>query len=213
MSAGRKSSGGISLVVTLVALALLSLAAVALIRNVDTSNLVAGNLAFKQATTSAADLGVEAAINWLQTNNAGATLQNDDVSNGYYASSLSALDPSGNSSNAARALADWKGDRCAYASSGSFASCVQPSTARTVNGFSIRYLITRMCITTGDSGAAGNACARPVTGSAGDSFATGEIKYGEEKLSATKSGPYFRIVVRAEGPRNTVSTTESYVHF
>jgi Tfp pilus assembly protein PilX len=213
MTPHRLAQAGISLVVTLVALVLLSLAAVALMRNVDTTNLVAGNLAFKQATTSAADLGTESAISWLQTNNTGLTLHDDSVNSGYYATSLTNLDVSGKSANAARALADWNGDNCAYASGGSYATCVRTSSAIASNGSTTRYLITRMCKTTGDPNAAGNGCARPVANSAGSSPKRGELKYGEDKRFATQSGPYFRIVVRAEGPRNTVSYTESYVHF
>lgn len=213
LSPAASRQAGISLVITLVALVMMSLAAVALMRNVDTTNLVAGNLAFKQATTSAADLGTESAITWLQNNNAGLTLYNDNTGSGYYATSLTNLDVGGKSSNAARALADWKGDNCAYAAGGSYAACVRTSAALTANGYTTRYLITRMCKTTGDPNAAGNGCARPVSNSAGQSPKRGELKYGEDKRFATPSGPYFRIVVRSEGPRNTISYTESYVHF
>jgi type IV pilus assembly protein PilX len=56
---------GVVLFFTLIALVVMSLAAVALIRSVDTSNIIAGNLAFKQAGTSSGDAGIEAAIAWL----------------------------------------------------------------------------------------------------------------------------------------------------
>ena len=207
-----RPQAGISLVVTLVALVLLSLAALALMRNVDTTNLVAGNLAFKQATSAAADLGTETAIAWLQANNTGTALYDDSSGNGYYASSLSNLDVSGKSSNTLRAVADWNGDNCAWASGG-YASCLRTSAAIAASGSSTRYLITRLCKTTGDPNAAGNGCAHPLAGGAGLSSKRGELKYGEDKRFATQTGPWFRIVVRADGPRNTVSYTESYVHF
>jgi type IV pilus assembly protein PilX len=56
---------GFALFVALIALVVMSLAAVALIRSVDTNNLIAGNLAFKQAATTSADAGTEAAITKL----------------------------------------------------------------------------------------------------------------------------------------------------
>jgi type IV pilus assembly protein PilX len=58
---------GVVLFFTLIALVVMSLAAVALIRSVDTSTMIAGNLAFKQAGASSGDGGVEAAIAWLST--------------------------------------------------------------------------------------------------------------------------------------------------
>ena len=50
---------GVVSFIALVALVVMSLAAVALIRSVDTATLIAGNLAFKQAATASADAGVE----------------------------------------------------------------------------------------------------------------------------------------------------------
>jgi len=52
---------GVVLFFALIALLAMSLAAVALIRSVDTSTIIAGNLAFKQSTTKAGDSGIEAA--------------------------------------------------------------------------------------------------------------------------------------------------------
>jgi type IV pilus assembly protein PilX len=56
---------GIVLFFTLIAMVVMSLAAVALIRSVDTSTMIAGNLAFKQASTYSGDPGIDAAISWL----------------------------------------------------------------------------------------------------------------------------------------------------
>jgi Tfp pilus assembly protein PilX len=73
--ARRVKQRGVVLFFALIALVAMSLAAVALIRSVDTSTLIAGNLAFKQAATSSGDSGIEAAIAWLaQTEAANSTL-------------------------------------------------------------------------------------------------------------------------------------------
>jgi Tfp pilus assembly protein PilX len=58
---------GVVLFFALISLLAIMLAAVALIRSVDTSTMIAGNLAFKQAATTSGDAGTEAAINWLTT--------------------------------------------------------------------------------------------------------------------------------------------------
>ncbi len=61
-NAPRKESG-VVLLITLIVLVAMTLAAIALIRSVDTSNIIAGNLAFQQAATQAADSGTEDAVN------------------------------------------------------------------------------------------------------------------------------------------------------
>jgi Tfp pilus assembly protein PilX len=67
---------GVVLFFALIAMLVMSLAAVALIRSVDTSTLIAGNLAFRQAATTSGDSGIEAAINWLATTDANAIANN-----------------------------------------------------------------------------------------------------------------------------------------
>jgi len=67
---------GVVLFFTLIALVVMSLAAVALIRSVDTSTMIAGNLAFRQAGGSSTDTGIEAAIGWLSA--AQTTMQTDN---------------------------------------------------------------------------------------------------------------------------------------
>lgn len=65
-TSGATRQRGIVLFFALIALVAMSLAAVALIRSVDTATLVAGNLAFKQSTINSADIGIEAAASLLE---------------------------------------------------------------------------------------------------------------------------------------------------
>lgn len=94
---------GVVLFFALVALLAIMLAAVALIRSVDTSTLIAGNLAFKQAATASGDAGTEAAIGWLtatQAANLGKNVLLDtshalnvtNAASGYYSNTDPALD-------------------------------------------------------------------------------------------------------------------------
>ena len=53
---------GLVLFFALIALVAMSLAALALVRSVDTSTLISGNLAFRQAATTSADGGVENSV-------------------------------------------------------------------------------------------------------------------------------------------------------
>src|ERR1044072_4039301 len=58
---------GVVLFIALIVLVALMLASVSLVRSVDTANIIAGNLAFKQASVQAADTGIEAAVAALPT--------------------------------------------------------------------------------------------------------------------------------------------------
>lgn len=201
------------MMIVLIALVIMSLAAVGLIRAVDTGTLIVGNVAFKQATTSSADGAAEVAIAWIGANRGGTTLYQNNVQQGYYAASLDELDPTGTSTRATRVLVDWNDDSCAYAATGTYGSCITPSSANSTGGFTTRYVITRMCKTTGDPNAAGNGCAKPVLNESATSPKRGELKYGEDKRFVTPAGPFFRVVARSDGPRNTISYTETYVYF
>lgn len=57
---------GVALLTALIVLAVMFVGGLALARSIDTGNLVAGNVAFRQASLQAADLGVEAAVGRLQ---------------------------------------------------------------------------------------------------------------------------------------------------
>lgn len=210
--AAARFQKGVSLFIVLIAMVLMSLAALGLIRMVDTGTLVVGNLAFKQGATSAADRGAEAAISWLQANASGSTLDADNAAVGYYATSLSALDVTGKSSNTSRALVNWDDDGCAYATGGTYTSCIAASAESTANGYTTRYVITRMCKTAGDQAATGNSCAKSISTST-YSPEKGGISYPDPEHASLTTTPYFRVIVRSEGPRNTMSYTETYVHF
>ncbi|WP_293777769.1 hypothetical protein [uncultured Oxalicibacterium sp.] len=200
---------GVSLIVVMLALVVMAVGAIGMIRMVDTSSLVAGNLAFRQSTTISTDASAERAILWIRN---ATDLTLDSESAGYYATNLSTLDVTGKSTSSTRVLIDWNGDSCAYATAGTYASCKRPSEENESDGYKTRYLITRMCKTTGSVNASGNGCAKPVALSS-QSTSKGSLDYASAGVSAKSALPYYRIIVRSVGPRNAVSFTETYVHF
>jgi type IV pilus assembly protein PilX len=56
----RRGQRGVSLIIALIALVAMTLAGLALLRSADTSNVISGNLAFREASLHATDVGVEA---------------------------------------------------------------------------------------------------------------------------------------------------------
>jgi type IV pilus assembly protein PilX len=206
---------GLSLIFALLALAALSLGAVALIRSVDGGTLVLGNLGFKQDATVSAERGTDSAIAWLS---AGGAARVDDSNGskegggrmGYYTSNHPTLDATGQSTGSTRDLVDWDGDQCAYAATPGNCA-LSPFTVSNTEGVLTQYVIFRLCSTSGaitDE----SACAKPAV-STGVSTKRDSLDYNNYARFATVSSPYYRIVVRAVGARNTTSFTETIVHF
>src|SRR5436190_18512507 len=81
---------GVVLVIALIVLVAMTLVAIGTLRSVDTSNVVAGNLGFKQATLNGTDQAVETAYRYLATNLGSTTLVNDNTAAGYVSSVPSA---------------------------------------------------------------------------------------------------------------------------
>src|SRR2546428_13810539 len=63
---------GVTLFIALIVLVAMTMAAVAMMRSVDTATVVAGNIGFRQSAVNAADQGVQAAYAWLGANVGGA---------------------------------------------------------------------------------------------------------------------------------------------
>lgn len=187
---------GVILFIALIVLVAMSLAGVALIRGVDNANLIAGNLAFRQGATHAADWGVELARSWLSSQTA-VTLDTDQpaVTNGgaYWANMQANLDFTGRDPNPSKVAFDW-------------------TTASTPvsdgNGNDVQFVIHRLCDAAGPS--AGTNCIRSTTG--GSSSGTkGGAAYGTFALSTTTQ-LYYRITTRVAGPRNTISYVQVVVN-
>ena len=198
---------GIVLFIALIALVVMSLAAVALIRSVDTNTLIAGNLSFKQAATTSADAGVEAAITQLigmrdaAANNAKNVLS--DNSHTFNITDLTARP--GYHSNADPALnltadATWNGTN-------------NVSLAQDASGNTVRYIVQRMCRT-----------ANIAIQNANCLFSSGvEDKNGQEVplppnicfgpgCPVAGQTPRIRVTVRVEGPKNAISYVQAFVH-
>jgi type IV pilus assembly protein PilX len=205
----HSSQRGVSLIFALLSLGALLLAAVALVRSVDSGALVLGNLGFKQDATSSADRAAE----YARTRVTGAIADLTVNSAGYFATSQDNLDPTGRLTTAANKMAvvDWDGNNCGSYDASSIGPCLQPATCPTGTcgtDVSAKYLVTRLCPTVGVVGS-GNVCAQPASVAPNQAPNSGEQNYGTQKLTKGTPPPYFRIIVRTVGGRGTVSFTET----
>jgi Tfp pilus assembly protein PilX len=185
---------GIVMLIALTVLVAMSLAGVALIRSVDNTVVIAGNLAFKQSSLQVADRGVSEAVQWLATTNANAATQTmlyDDVAPYGYYSSRPRPEPDWFRADT------WTG---ALTTNGGL-----PDSS----GNTVKFLIHRMCTASGLPPNADNQqCGLfyPQTNKQeSNSKAVGSFKYeGAAQI-------YYRVTVRVEGPRNNVTITQSNV--
>lgn len=129
---------GVVLFFALIALVVMSLAAVALIRSVDTNTLIAGNLAFKQAATSSGDSGVERAVATLTATEAAMKAAGSNV----YMDALNSFNvtnaANGYYSNADDSVLNLT-DPATWVNATSFLVGTDSS------GNEVRYIIQRMC--------------------------------------------------------------------
>lgn len=191
----RPSQRGVVLFTALIVLVAMTLAGIALMRRVDTGTIIAGNLAFRQTATHVADLGVEAARSWLTTTS--VSLFTDASTSAYYATWQENIDLLGN--DPGKADFNWS---TAITTSGAFAG---PA------GYTIRYVIHRLCQNTGDPTGSGANCVKTnVTSSSTSTGTKGAAAYGTYAISVPTAALY-RITVRVEGPRNTLSYIQSTV--
>ncbi|OIQ86355.1 hypothetical protein GALL_317960 [mine drainage metagenome] len=201
----RARQGGVVLLISLIVLVAMTLAAIAMIRSVDTTNVIAGNLAFKQAAAQAGDAGAEAAISWLEAN-AGAPLWVNNYLNGY---SALRQDPAANQSwdqfwTTTIDPSPLTPPVSALTCSSVGRACTLPTDAA---GNTVTYTITRMCMTTGDPSAAGSGCAVSTSAANINSSSQGA---GEVVLNYASQN-YYRITTRTVGPRNTVTYLQTMI--
>ena len=191
-----KAQQGVVLFFSLIALVVMSLAAVALIRSVDTNSLIAGNLAFRRSATVSADSGTETAITWLYANRLGATLESSDTSKAYFATNIL---PSGSTD-----LKDLIEDHGVFATK---ADGTAFSTAGVDSqGNEIKYVVQRMCTATGPANAT-NCLMGPLVQLVCPPLAGRAIT-----PAACGSGRsvVFRVTAKVTGPKNTISYIQAF---
>lgn len=177
---------GITLIIALIALVALTMAGIALVRSVDTGNVIAGNFAFRQASMQATDTGVEAAFTQLATIAAGAA--DTAIANQYFPV-MQPLD-----GNGIPTTVTW--------------SSVAGTAMGSNSEYTVKYVIERMC--TGTSGVVITDVVANCVVDQGQ--VSGSQKAGAAVFSSAGAVNY-RVTVRVEGPRNTVAMSQAILAF
>jgi Tfp pilus assembly protein PilX len=197
----RHRQSGLSLLIAMIVLVVMSMAAIGLIRSVDTGILAAGNLAFRQSATHAGDAGIEAARTWLLTPANFNSLANDSPANGYFATSQAGLDLTGNATTAANDDLRWD-----------MSQATRPfCLANPIAGNTVCYIIHRMCNATGPLTAT-NCSTKPGVRGGSSLGGTRQMQtYQQASWASVTAFGYYRVTVRVAGPRNNVSFVQAYL--
>lgn len=203
---------GVVLLISLMILVALSLAAIALVRSVDTTNVIAGNLAFQKSATISGDAGTEAALKTLVDLKTAQKLDQDDASKAYTATAVDAVYTSlaGGPINA-RAWEDYwwasiqknknltnNAVTAKVCGAGGGPVCTLPTD---LAGNTVSYTIQRLCTRAEPPENASNECVR-VNLPGGDP--RGNFDSPSPEMQPLKQQAY-RITTRIVGPRNTIS--------
>lgn len=182
---------GVSLFIALIVLVAMALGGLMLLRSVDTTTLITGNLAFQQAATASAETGLNRAIEELIDMQATDGLDDNDPTRGYFATMSATQNPAANQS--------WEDYWNEFLAASAY---TLPADA---TGNTVSYVIHRQCANTSSPSAGGQCVASTFLlrrdAEVGCAFGC-DFEFRRH---------HFRITVRVAGPRNTVSMIQSFV--
>jgi type IV pilus assembly protein PilX len=184
----RGRQRGVVLFVALIVLIIMTLAGIALLRQMGIGTSIAGNVAFKESATSVADRGTEFARSWITANY--ATNATDSFTDGYYSSWTgpwgSSVDPS------------------TFVWTDTNSRLLTDDDAQTGNV--ARIIIQRLCAVANlPSNDSAQNCSSSSAANQGQS--QGGASYGTGS-SSLQAAPYYRVTSKVIGVRGTVSYTQ-----
>jgi type IV pilus assembly protein PilX len=209
---------GVMLLISMIALIALTMGGIAFMRSVDTGKLMAGNMAFSRASVAFTDVGMEAARTQLAAialdTTCGAAIgqclwTNQVTSGGVQQTNYWAQWQAARYDASSQVIA---GSGFDYQTEASWATALAvPSPAP---GYTIRYIIHRMCMNTGTS--VGNTCVLdPNPVAVGGGLNMGAVDYGNNLnqgiSSASDPTPYYRVTIRVDGPRNSLTYVQVWM--
>jgi type IV pilus assembly protein PilX len=195
----RRRQDGVALFVALIAMVLLSLAGIALVRSVDTTSGVAGNIAFRQGSIGPVNSAIERAIDALFRSKTIANNTANDIARSYFAT----LQPLELPNGVPNVLAgDYATMLATYNGAGLPAPLVDANS--TATKMEVRYVIERVC----------SAAGAPTIGTC-DTLPPKVSPAGTDnryKAIPLPPIPNFRVTVRVDLPEtNTVSHAQAFV--
>lgn len=201
----RKRQAGIVIIMTLIALVILLITGVALIRSVDSTLNIAGNISFKRDLVNQADLGIAAAMTSM-TSSAGALYSDDVRAADLFSANYSATKLDSNNQGIPLVLIN----SSTFSSKGMNAALDITPTDAASNSMqvTIRYVIDRQCSASGTfTTIKYTSCAYvPSGGLSGDS-----TQDAFDNNAGTSDRAIYRISVKVTGPHNTETYAQTTI--
>lgn len=204
----RLRQSGVVLFIALVVLVAMTMGGLALMRSTDTANVIAGNVAFRQAALQEADVGTETAFRVLSDPLVGGYINNKNTTAKprYYAT-MEVLRPSG----MPKVVYGMKADDAVDIHADVYATGdggIGPSGNR------VRYVIERLCRQTDDTPPSSPATPEEMLVNC-LVYTPASVSNSSQNSAKIKLNPislttfYYRVTVRVDGPRNTLSITQA----
>lgn len=192
LGAASRQKGMIATLIALVVLVATLLAAMALMRSVDTANSIAGSMTFRQGAMQEAERAYQDIRTKLESSFAPPVSDSDNPTMGYYAS-LQA-----HTSTTRPDIPDILLNKTT-------GSIVKMDASATNND--VYYVVERLCPTSGTP-ATVNTCIVPGTAISGGTSSNLTTDPGIP-FNTTGSAAAFRLTVRVDGPRNAVAYVQT----
>jgi len=183
--AARRGESGIVLLVILIVLVVLTVGTIAIVRSMDTSNVISGNFAFKQAAMQVSDRGITDAMNNLATITVGSG-GNLNQTNRYFSTRQASVDGVG-----VPTAINWTNVQCRDEKN----NACDPDTD--IGKYRVQYYIERQCT------------ANPTLSDL-VSIKT-NCDYEVRQTSPEQIAVRYRIIIRVQGPRNAAGMYEAMV--
>ncbi len=214
-AAAPRGQRGVVLILALVMLVSMTLAGIALYRQIGTGLVIARNLTFQRAAIVAADLGLEAARAWVTTQAPGDLIATQQVGSKFvyypawcYGAAAATRETAPNVPvNCGNNLAtadfdplnyDWDQSRLVTSDDGA--------------GNEVRYVIHRLCALPGGiriTDTPGQRCA--IIGREPTGQTQGVASYGGKPMTIVTM-PYYRITARVRDRQNTIAYTQAIIY-
>jgi type IV pilus assembly protein PilX len=195
MRSWRKAQHGVVLVIALIVMVSMTLAAIALVRSVDSGVLIAANLAFRQSATLAAEASLKNASDLITDISLNTPTDLEGNMGAYWANAQHGMP------NPFNPLTyNWE--------PGGISACVPADCSKDAAGNTARYVVHRLCNDTGPVSSTNCVRRRSSSGTTGNSV----VDYRRLYPAETEGALLYRVTVRVTGPRNTTSHVQAVLY-
>lgn len=205
----RTKQKGVVLLITLIMLVAMTLAAISLMRSVDTSNLVAGNMAFQQSSLHGADTGTEQAIAYLNSSLTGTTVNLRNGTTGAFTVNCGTLTcPVGYKSFYEPLLEPPTAGRTWDDFWNSMVTTVGVVALNGLpTGYSGNFVVEALCTSAAQTGCTTVTITSVTTTPQGQDM--GGVSRNFSNTTNTTNAHYYRVTTKVDGPRNSVAYVQT----